>query len=235
MKKLSAVIIALMMALTITSQVPAFALEEDVPEQLATEQPEELTEEEDSAQNDEQPGELTEEEGLADEPDAAQLSESSAQQSEETEVESPEQEPEPGVELMAASNVITASGLTKLTTKPTSAKWDGKTIDISWYNPARTEFTISTGAQLAGLAALVNGSYDKTIKQYYGTATQLKYIQCVKIDDFAFTGAGGGRTGGTCYKATGKYDFMGKTVTITKALDMTAANYMPIGGKVSHV
>ena len=231
MKKLSAVIIALMMVLTITSQVPAFALEEDAQEQLVTEQPEGLTEGQDAAQNDEEPGELTEEGELADEADAVQLSEPPAKQSEETEAESAEPEPEPSVELMAAGTLITASGLTKLTTKPTSAKWDGKTIDISWYNPTQTEFTISTGAELAGLAALVNGSYDKTIKQYYGTATQLKYIQCVKIDDFAFTGAGGGRTGGTCYKATGKHDFMGKTVTVTKALDMTAANYMPIGGK----
>ena len=123
MKKLSAVIIALMMALTITSQVPAFALEEDAPEQLATEQPEGLTEEEGVAQSDEQPGELTEESGLTDEADTVQPSEPPARQSEETEAESPEPESEPGVELMAAGTLITASGLTKLTTKPTAANY----------------------------------------------------------------------------------------------------------------
>jgi len=46
--------------------------------------------------------------------------------------------------------------------------WDGK-IDSEWYweNPERTEFTISTVAQFAGLAQLVNGGNDfagKTIK-----------------------------------------------------------------------
>ena len=34
--------------------------------------------------------------------------------------------------------------------------WDGSTIDTSWYNTTDTSFTISTGAQLAGLAKLVN-------------------------------------------------------------------------------
>jgi len=46
--------------------------------------------------------------------------------------------------------------------------WDGK-IDSEWYweNPEKTEFTITTAAQLAGLAQLVNGGNnfsDKTIK-----------------------------------------------------------------------
>ena len=37
--------------------------------------------------------------------------------------------------------------------------WDG-TVDISWYDPAQSEFHLSTPAQLAGLAALVNGMAD---------------------------------------------------------------------------
>jgi uncharacterized repeat protein (TIGR02543 family) len=34
--------------------------------------------------------------------------------------------------------------------------WDGTSVDTSWYNTTDTAFTISTGAQLAGLAVLVN-------------------------------------------------------------------------------
>ena len=227
-KKLQAILLSLIMALTITSQVPAFALEgetQDLPEMEQVDETEDM-------QSGEKTDELSEEAAdvTADEPETEQTEEQTEAPA--TESVGPEEEQaEPEVELMAANNVITASGLTKLTAKPTSAKWDGKTIDISWYNPTQLAFTISTGAELAGLAALVNGSYDKTIKQYYGTATQLAYIKCVKIDNFSFTGAGGGRTGGTCYKSTGAHDFMGKTVKITKNLDMTAANYMPIGGK----
>lgn len=44
--------------------------------------------------------------------------------------------------------------------------WDG-TTDTSWYNPSESEFTLTTAAQLAGLAELVNGGntfIDKTIK-----------------------------------------------------------------------
>jgi len=55
-----------------------------------------------------------------------------------------------------------------LTQSVSARVWDGK-IDSEWYwdNPQRTEFTISTAAQLAGLAQLVNGGNDfsgKTIK-----------------------------------------------------------------------
>lgn len=34
--------------------------------------------------------------------------------------------------------------------------WDGISVDTTWYNEENTSFTISTGAQLAGLAKLVN-------------------------------------------------------------------------------
>lgn len=39
----------------------------------------------------------------------------------------------------------------------TSDGWDGVSVDTNWYNDADTTFTISTAAQLAGLAQLVNG------------------------------------------------------------------------------
>ncbi|MEG3071221.1 MAG: hypothetical protein RQM92_10740 [Candidatus Syntrophopropionicum ammoniitolerans] len=40
-----------------------------------------------------------------------------------------------------------------------SKVWDGS-VDVSWYNSAGTVFYINTPAQLAGLAALVNGHVD---------------------------------------------------------------------------
>lgn len=41
-----------------------------------------------------------------------------------------------------------------------SVAWDGYSVDTSWYNTADKEFTITTPAQLAGLAAIVNGTAD---------------------------------------------------------------------------
>jgi putative cell wall-binding protein len=41
----------------------------------------------------------------------------------------------------------------------TASSWDG-TIDVSWYDPSSTEFVITRPAQLAGLAAIVNGIYN---------------------------------------------------------------------------
>lgn len=38
-----------------------------------------------------------------------------------------------------------------------SAVWDG-TFDVSWYNTTDTAFTVTTSAQLAGLASIVNGT-----------------------------------------------------------------------------
>ena len=229
-RKAFSFILAIIMALTITSQVPAFALEE-AQEQPAAEQHEELNEEPSVEENTEIVEEQTEEqaEESQTEADAAEQHEEALMEAEPEASQAEAMAVEQEEELTAMGSVITASGLTEVKS-PTAAKWDGKTIDISWYDPDESSFTIDTGAKLAGLAALVNGSYDKTIKQYAGT-TQLAYIKCVKLDNFAFTGAGGGNTGGTCYKSLGTHDFMGKTVTITEDLDMTAGNYMPIGGK----
>lgn len=41
--------------------------------------------------------------------------------------------------------------LLPLEARAAAAAWDG-TVDISWYDPAQTEYTIDTPAKLAGLA-----------------------------------------------------------------------------------
>ena len=216
-RKLLPLIMAFVMALTITGQVPVFALENEVSDQPVSEQIDEQ--------------EVQEEDLAADDMSSVPEETESIDSTGDGENDATMEEQIFQVKSVATDeNIITASGL-KNVSSPTSSKWDGKTIDISWYDPEQSEFNINTGAKLAGLAALVNGSYDKTITQYAGTQAQLSYIQCVKIDNFSFVGAGGGNTGGTCYKSLGNHDFMGKTIKITADIDMTSGNYMPIGGR----
>ena len=114
-------------------------------------------------------------------------------------------------------------------------------MDISWYDPEKVQYNISSGAQLAGLAAIVNGSVDRELPDYRikGDSTLIKNK---KMEDFPLTGAGGGDQKATVYKATGDTDFMDKTVHITADLNMggiqdavtgkwSGPNYTPIGGK----
>ena len=116
-----------------------------------------------------------------------------------------------------------------------SDAWDG-TVDISWYDPAKTEYEIDTPAKLAGLAALVNGMADPTAKKIVGNTA---YLVSKKVDNVMLVGAGGGNVFDTVY--TGGIDFAYKTVYLTADLDMggrkgasgswTGPNWTPIGGK----
>ena len=114
--------------------------------------------------------------------------------------------------------------------------WDG-TVDISWYDPEGSEFYISTPAQLAGLAALVNGMADPACPNFIGDAGVLESIP---VHDFLLVGAGGGNVSDTVY-ASG-IDFAYKTVYLTADMDMggvydaatgtwSGPNWTPIGGK----
>ena len=53
--------------------------------------------------------------------------------------------------------------LLPLEARAAAGAWDG-TVDISWYDPEKTEYEIDTPAKLAGLAALVNGMVDPTAR-----------------------------------------------------------------------
>jgi sugar lactone lactonase YvrE len=112
-----------------------------------------------------------------------------------------------------------------------SSVWDGTTIDVSWYNPSGTVFYISTPAQLEGLAAIVNGTYNAGITVIGDSS----YIH----SDY---GSGATAGGATASFIQGADDFDGKTVYITADLDMggvyntsantwSGPNYMPIGGQ----
>ena len=122
---------------------------------------------------------------------------------------------------------------------PVSAKgaaWDGS-VDLSWYDPAASEYYLSTPAQLAGLAALVNGMADLTAPRITGDRSHLRSI---RVDDVLLVGAGGGNVSDTVY--TSGTDFAYKTVYLTADLDMggvydaasgtwSGPNWTPIGGK----
>lgn len=110
--------------------------------------------------------------------------------------------------------------------QPTAAVWDGETADIRWFtdNPSASTFTISYPAQLAGLAALVNGMYNSNIKYIYGDTS---YI----VDNQAI-GTSGSNNNATPQFHYGSYDFDGKTVYLGADIDMGAGNnYMPVGGQ----
>lgn len=138
--------------------------------------------------------------------------------------------------LLAALVLVSTACLTPAAAA--SGKWDG-TVDVSWYDPSKTEYRISTPAQLAGLAALVNGKTDPSCPKIVGSRSYLSAKVC---KDAMLVGAGGGNVHDTVY-ASG-VDFAHKTVYLTADLDMggvynsakgtwSGPNWTPIGGKYS--
>ena len=85
--------------------------------------------------------------------------------------------------------------LLPLEARAASGAWDG-TVDISWYDPEKTEYEIDTPAKLAGLAALVNGMADPTAKAIVGNKA---YLVSKKGDNVLLVGAGGGNVSDTVY------------------------------------
>lgn len=131
--------------------------------------------------------------------------------------------------------------------------WDGTTLDVSWFDPAKTEHHIKTPAQLAGLAAIVNGIYNEEITTIIDstgtyTADEYKKLSSAKIvEGCSSIGEATGPNGGNqvsssdYYYSRLGYDFDGMTVYLDADLDMggyqdengnwTGARYMPIGGQ----
>ena len=117
--------------------------------------------------------------------------------------------------------------------------WDGA-VDVSWYDPALSEFEIGTPAQLAGLAALVNGMVDIHTPEWRIKGDR-SYISCTAYPNVLLVGAGGGNVSDTVYCS--ELDFAYKTVRLTADLDMggvpapdgtwSGPNWTPIGGKFS--
>ncbi len=56
---------------------------------------------------------------------------------------------------------------------PNANVWDGTSVDTSWYDAGQANFTISTAAELAGLAALVNNSDESGAVDFTGKTITL--------------------------------------------------------------
>lgn len=108
--------------------------------------------------------------------------------------------------------------------------WDGYSIDVSWFDKAAYQSTrsyyIDTPAQLAGLAALVNGIYNEEIDAFAGDTSAI-----VDKTSSSEDSGGQGNNMSTDTYHYGAYDFNGKTVYLTADIDMSGGNYMPIGGQ----
>ncbi|MBQ0040485.1 MAG: fibronectin type III domain-containing protein [Clostridiales bacterium] len=131
-------------------------------------------------------------------------------------------------------------------------KWDGA-VDVSWYDPDKTEFDISTPAQLAGLAAIVNGAVDTNVTKEImikdndgrsgkGGSYKHEYINCKAATADLLTPNQGGQVRDTVYRLPEvKHkklaeddvlnDFKYRTVRLTADMDMGDVNWTPIGGK----
>jgi hypothetical protein len=105
--------------------------------------------------------------------------------------------------------------------------WDGTTIDVSWYDAAEVEFHLSTPEELMGLAAIVNGIYNKDITTVIGDDENTKIVANVEGE-----APPQGDSQSTSAYHFGADDFNGKIVYLDADIDMGGvANFMPIGGQ----
>lgn len=142
-----------------------------------------------------------------------------------------------------ASFTMPAANVTVTATFFSETVWDGA-VDVSWYDPEATTYEIGTPAQLAGLAAIVNGMVDEKIT----TPDMIKgdgdtYIQCEKITDSELTSQQGGGVDDISYRLPeivkknplaaddNRNDMKYRTILLTSDIDMGKLNYTPIGGK----
>lgn len=137
--------------------------------------------------------------------------------------------------------------------------WDGA-VDLTWYDPDETVFEIGTPAELAGLAAITNGMVDENVTAEYmikdnagrtyseeDGAYKHEHVSTEPhLVDLLTPNSGSDATQvrDTAWrlpevehaKAGGASDdihndFLYRTVLLTSDLDMTGANWTPIGGK----
>lgn len=135
------------------------------------------------------------------------------------------------------------------------SKWDGA-VDLTWYDPDAKEYEISTPAQLAGLAAITNGMVDQNVteewmikdndgRQLSGGKYSHRYISTeAALADLLTPNAGSGasQVRDTVWRLPEvehrreaeddlHNDFMYRTVKLSADLDMSGANWTPVGGK----
>ena len=114
-----------------------------------------------------------------------------------------------------------------------STRWDGITVDVSWYfdNPNSSRYSIDTAAKLAGAAALINGLVNTDCKVY--TGNDVFTAEEWNNGSYVFNAIG---SSGSNNKSTNEYHFGitrfdGVTLRLEEDLDMRGGNYMPLGGQ----
>ncbi|MDL2308944.1 hypothetical protein LJC68_10545 [Bacteroidales bacterium OttesenSCG-928-B11] len=97
--------------------------------------------------------------------------------------------------------------------KPLQAQsvWDGTTYDYSWYDASETEFYIYTAEELAGLAALVNGTNGATVTTFQGKTVYLMADVWLNADgsitnNWPAIGGGGSKDTQASYWFSGRFD-----------------------------
>jgi hypothetical protein len=113
--------------------------------------------------------------------------------------------------------------------RPDDRLWDGETIDVRWYTPGQSTYYINDAADLAGLAAIVNGIYNEDIIYIVGDDGKTK-IKATWSEDGDPDGPKGNNMSTARY-SVGTDDFKDKTVVLNADINMGPANYMPIGGQ----
>ena len=135
-------------------------------------------------------------------------------------------------------------------------KWDGA-VDLTWYDPDKTEYEISTPAQLAGLAAITNGMVDEAVTKEYMIKDNAgrsfengqylhRYISTEPAEADLLTPnhmEGAEQVRDIVWRLPEvekknkvaeddlHNDFMYRTVRLTADIDMGEVNWTPIGGK----
>lgn len=105
------------------------------------------------------------------------------------------------------------------------APWDGS-VDTAWYNTEDTEFLLTTPAQLAGLAYIVNGVNPEKYDGFYGKTVKLGADIVFNSGTFAWTDSSASSNPGTL-----TYD--GEALTYTSTDDTTKiAKWSTASGKV---
>jgi hypothetical protein len=130
------------------------------------------------------------------------------------------------VTLTAQFIEVAGSGGGQTSGNVSATVWDGKSLDLTWFDPSANAYHISTPAQLAGLAALVNGLYNAEIDTVAGNASYIRVNTGLGDED----GPQGNNKSTATYHY-GDYNFAGKTVYLEADINMGSANYMPIGGQ----
>ena len=83
-----------------------------------------------------------------------------------------------------------------------AAPWTGG-VNVNWYDPALTSYTLKSAEELAGLAAIVNGTAEAPVATYAAT------------------------------ESTIKDDFKGKTIYLGADLDLNNVEWTPIGNNAN--